>query len=160
MSTLLDKVDKDLEAIALEVVTLEVGDIRAMGNIINRLSSLEKRSKELADPSFEDLVGALKGYLEKLVLGEADDLKPLEEGLDCLQSIMRALTNQRDFGGDISSVLRQLTAGKAETDATQGASGVRRGDEVVADASGGDRPAQELGEGERQIPGGFVVESP
>ncbi|MCK5192776.1 MAG: Hpt domain-containing protein, partial [Desulfobulbaceae bacterium] len=51
---------------------------------------------------------AVKGYLERLILGEAEDTTPLEEGISCLQSIYRSLSRGKGFKQDVSFLLRKL----------------------------------------------------
>ena len=108
MSGHLENVGKSLEAMALEVVTLEKGDIPAMGKIMNNVCNLEENPDDLGEPAFQELTSALKGYLERLILEEVEDLSPLEEGIVCLQSIHRCMSNQKDFRGDLSSVMKSL----------------------------------------------------
>ena len=87
----IEELGNSLEVIALEVVTLENGDIPAMGKIINVLEELEEKSGNLEEKRFVDLVRATKGYLERLILLEVKELKPLETGITTLQSFHRSL---------------------------------------------------------------------
>ena len=108
MSDLLDEIKNKVEKIALDVVTLEENDIPSMGNILNCLCDLEESSQEIRYPSLMDLITSLKGYLEKVILREADDLKPIEDGINCLQSVFRCMDNKKEFKEDISDVLNKL----------------------------------------------------
>jgi hypothetical protein len=113
MSESSEKINKDIEAIALEIVTFEGGDIPAMGRIMNCLCNLEENSREISHTAFFNLVLSLKGYLEKLMLSETDDIEPFEEGIIRLQSIYRSLSNQESFEGDTSSILEKLGSRKS-----------------------------------------------
>ena len=108
MSDLTEELKDKLEAIALEVVTMEATDIPAMGNILNCLGELEENSQGIGAPAFLNVTRAAKVYLEKVILREQDDLGPLGEGIDCLQSICRHMVNQEEFKGDTSAILNKL----------------------------------------------------
>jgi len=108
MSELTGELKRQLEAIALEVVTMEATDIPAMGNILNGLSELEGDSQAVSQPAFLDVTRALKGYLERLILRETEDLEPLEKGIDYLQSICRQMCNRGAFDGETSEILNRL----------------------------------------------------
>ena len=110
MSDLIERMGKDLERVALEVVTLECGDIPAMGKMMNCLCRLEEDCRETDQPAFQDLTLALKGYLERLILAETDDPKPMEEGIDRLQAVYRSISNQETFKGEIIPSLVRFTA--------------------------------------------------
>ena len=56
MFELLEEINKDLEAIALEVVMLDVHDIPALGKMINRLDKMEEDSSRVGQPAFTELV--------------------------------------------------------------------------------------------------------
>ncbi|MBN2126374.1 MAG: chemotaxis protein CheA [Deltaproteobacteria bacterium] len=158
MSDMMEILNRDLEAVALDAVTLEAGDIPAMGNLMNSLCSLEEKSREIDQPVFPDLVVALKGYLERLILADTEDLTPFEEGIDCLQRVYRSMANQEEFKGDVSPVLERLGAAGP-------GSGGGNGDGEVKDSKGGKPDPEKAGlpatlsEEDRQILGDFVIES-
>ena len=106
-----------VEEIALELVSLDSEDIPALGNVLNRISSLEEQlTNNINHPSFLDLVRGLKGYIEKIILRETDNLKPLGDGISCIQSICNCLDNEQKFEDDISSVLEALGIETPEKD--------------------------------------------
>ena len=161
MSDLIEEIKKKVEGIALEVVTLDGTDIPAMGNIMNCLCDLEESSQELGQTAFSDLTQALKGYLEKVILREADDLKPLDEGIDCLQSICRCVDNQEEFTGDTFDLLNKLGfedkgTGSEKKKKEEGPEPVEAG--IEGDASA-EPPVEELTDDDREILGDFVIES-
>jgi hypothetical protein len=158
MSESTEKINRDLEAIALEIVTFEGGDIPAMNKIMNCLCNLEKNSREISHTAFFDLVLSLKGYLEKLVLSEKDDIEPLEEGIICLQSMYRSLSNQESFEGDTSSLLEKLGSRKS-VQASDGSPG--DDEEEDAKAEGGEARSQDqaLSEEDGEIMRDFVIDS-
>ena len=80
-----------LEKTALEVVGLEPGDIPAMGKIMNLLESLEEGCSSLKSEQLNKALQEVKAHLEKLIMGEVDDIAPLEEGIASLQQILREL---------------------------------------------------------------------
>lgn len=108
MSDLMDKVKEKIENISLEVVTMEGKDIPAMGKILNLLCDMEKDAEKIGRPDFSDLIAGLKTYLEKIVLGETDNLEPFEQGLDHLSSIHRSIFNHEEYKEDLSDTLNEL----------------------------------------------------
>jgi len=155
MTDVLEKTIKNIESIALEVVMLDVQDIPALGKIVNCLGVLEEDSKEIGQPAFAELIQAIKSYIEKLILGEADDVTPLEEGVDSLQTILRHVSNQEEYGGDISQILDRLEFKKAEPDEAQRvqAVGTKEKEEDIQS------PVEDLSEEDRAITSDFVMES-
>jgi len=159
MTDLIEKINKNLETIALEVVTLDGEDIPALGNILNSLCTLEEDSCKIEQPAFFDLILALKGYLEKVILRETEDLEPLEEGVDCLQSICRCLNNDVIFDEDTSHILDKLGFKKSNSEKNEKKAGckqVEAKDEGEMDAVS---PVEELTEDDREIIGDFVMEA-
>jgi len=114
----IEKLAEDLEAIALEVVTLDPGDVPSMGKIMNALCILEENCRTINHPVAADLVLALKGYVEKILFAETEDLVPLEEGVEAFvdhvvaNDVSRLATGQalysvmcKDEGGIIDDLL-------------------------------------------------------
>jgi len=124
MTDVLEKTNKNIESIALEIVMLDVQDIPALGKIVNYLGVLEEDSKEVDQPAFSELIQAIKGYIEKLILGEAVDAAPLEEGIDSLQTIFRCVINQEEYDKDISQILTRLEFKQTAPDEAQHAQAV------------------------------------
>ncbi|MFC1821103.1 chemotaxis protein CheA [Thermodesulfobacteriota bacterium] len=158
----IERIKKYLEDIALEVVTLESKDVQAMGVIMNCLESLESDSQEsqrFRDSSFIELTGALKRYLEDLILSETDDIGPLEEGVACLQSVSRAIMKNETFKGDISRLLEKLELKSEEV----GEGAVETEVEHPMAAPGGEGGVEsqpsEIGEEDQRILAEFVIES-
>lgn len=155
MSHELEKINEHLDAMALETVTLEEGDIPAMGQIMNAICSLEEVCDGNADPRFTKMLQAVKGYLEKLILGEESDLASLGEGISCLQSIHRSISKGQPLKEDLSAALEKFGC----------LDGVQGGEEEVPTNSAPeeDEPsaqkAEDLTEEDRQILSDFVIES-
>ena len=108
MSDLMNKTKGKIEAISLEVVTMEENDIPVMGKILNLLCDMEKDAKEIGRPDFSNVIAGLKIYLEKAVLGETDNFEPFEQGLDHLSAIHRCICNDETYPDDLSDMLNKL----------------------------------------------------
>lgn len=108
MSDLINNVKEKIEAISLEVVTMEGRDIPVMGKILNILSDMEKDAQKIGRPDFSDLISGLNIYLEKAVLGENDNFELFEQGLEHLISIHRCICNDEEYKEDISDILNDL----------------------------------------------------
>ncbi|PKN24669.1 MAG: chemotaxis protein CheA [Deltaproteobacteria bacterium HGW-Deltaproteobacteria-21] len=148
MTEWLERLEKGVEGIALEIVTLDKGDIPALGNIMNSLCRLEEDGQESGQSVLQELIKALKSYLERLVLAEADDLNPLEEATGMLQSMVRTFRNGEVFQGDLSQLFHQLSyGGEGDRGGGSGAEGAQKSS------------AAAMSEEDRQIISDFVIES-
>jgi len=108
MSDLIDNAKEKIEAISLEVVTMEENDIPAMGKILNLLCDMEKDAEKIGRLDFSNLISGLNIYLEKAVLGEIDNFELFEQGLDHLNAIHRCICNREEYPNDISDLLNEL----------------------------------------------------
>jgi two-component system chemotaxis sensor kinase CheA len=108
MSDLIHNVKEKIEAISLEVVTMEGKDIPVMGKILNLLCDMEKDAEKIGRPDFSDLISGLNIYLEKAVLGERDNFELFEQGLEHLISIHRCICNDEEYKEDLSDILNDL----------------------------------------------------
>ena len=97
-----------IENLSLQVCMLEEGDIPAMGGILNSLAALKEDASDYDCAAFLDVINGLHEYMSKLVLNDAEDTKPLEEGATTLQSIWRDIGNGIEFSADVSGVLKKL----------------------------------------------------
>jgi two-component system, chemotaxis family, sensor kinase CheA len=149
MSEWLERIEKGVEGIALEVVTLDKGDIPAFGNIINSLCKMEEDAEGSGQAHFQELAKAVKGYLERLVLAEADDLAPLEEATGVLQSMIRTLKNGDSYAADLAPILKRLGRG------ADGESGGNGGAETEEEK----KTVASMSDEDRQIISDFVIES-
>ena len=147
---LLDKINKDLEAIALDVVMLDTQDIPALGKMMNRLDEMQTDAVRIDQPLFTELIQAVKGYIEKVILGETDDVSPLEAGVDALQGIFRHTKNHGKFDGDISQALKNLGFEPHGMKVNPGQAEIEPAPEPVE---------EDLSEEDRQILSSFVLES-
>lgn len=152
MVELLEEIGKDLEGMALEVVTLECGDIPALGSIMNCMCRLEEKAAKADAPVLLEVTRPIKAYVEKLILGEANETGPLEHGTDFLQSVFRSLTNGEAVKGDISITLKSLGVDPSpNSPPDEGRAGKEKEEQAVA-------PQSTLTEEDEQILGDFVIE--
>ena len=150
----IEKINGHLETLALRVVTLEEGDIPGMGQILNTICSLETDCEGMDESVFLSVVQAVKGYLERLILGEAGGTTPLEEGIICLQSIYRSLSRDEEFQQDVSSILEKL--GKEDINIESYEARPEEGPAVAKESPGLDK---KLTDEDVQIFREFVTES-
>jgi two-component system chemotaxis sensor kinase CheA len=154
MDNKLEQMNADLERIALRVVTLETGDIPAMGEILNTLTALEATAATLDAGAFQELTRAMRGYLERIILNETSDLAPMETGVTTLQEMWRALSSETAYRGDLNGLLTQLGVASAVTKASEAIE-----PEDIKPAADPASPRGKLTEEDIQILGDFVVES-
>jgi len=108
MEMALKQLKQEIEALALEAVMLDSGDIPGLGSVLKSLDSVENITIEVKDASLIQVVKAMKGYIEMVILGECSDLSPFETGISQLQKICRGLINGKQFEGDLFSLLTSL----------------------------------------------------
>ncbi len=146
---MMEQVKEDLEKLALRVVTLDKGDIPAMGEMLNGLSSLENSAKSIENETVNNIINGLKNYTERLILDQETEISPLETTVTMLQEMCRAIEFGEQYRGDVQAVLKSLGADTDEKDQ----------ESTPADDS--DAPEQPLAltEEDVQILGDFVVES-
>jgi two-component system chemotaxis sensor kinase CheA len=114
MDNLSEKLTQQVDALALNTVMLDSEDIPGLGEILKSLESIEDLAGGLEEPHLASILKAMKGYVEKLILGERSDLTPFTAGISQLQKICRNLMEGREFREDISSLLVSL--GHKESD--------------------------------------------
>jgi len=86
------------------------GVISDLGAMLNIFDELIEASKEEKFNIFHEISIACKGYVEKMTLENIDNIKPIEEGLLLLKSILRHLKKNEIFAFDYSDVLELLEA--------------------------------------------------
>ena len=103
-----EAIGNQIESLALALVTLEDDDIPAMGQMLNQLAEIGELSKETMPEPFADLIKALEGYLETIVLRDAHDLHPFETGIENLQRYFHAICNETESSIDLIAILSDL----------------------------------------------------
>lgn len=116
------EIKKNLDDIALRVVTLEPDDIPALGEILNMLTNLEQQAGEKEMTAFIEVIKGIKAYLEKFIFGEERDTDPINDGITTLQEMCRVYDQGQNYEGDVRGILRRLGISPAEQgDDTSGA---------------------------------------
>jgi two-component system, chemotaxis family, sensor kinase CheA len=179
MSDPINKTKEKIEAISLEVVTIDGADISAMGKILNLLCDMEEDAERIGMPVFTDLISGLKIFLEKEIMGENDDFEPFELGVEHLGSIHRCIRNQKEYKDDISDILDKLGFKCSDSEQEKKCSQQDRpkfesdteDENVPAEESAAEpndkieikedikHPDQDMDEEDREILSGFVMES-
>ncbi len=153
MADVLERIHNQIETIALSLVTMEDEDIPVLGEMLNHLSDIESLSTDLDQPTFLALTRALIAYLERIILRDTADLKPLEAGIEHLQAYCRCLTNTTGYATDLTDIFSALGSTADATPVPPPASGVAK--ELTQFSA----PAPNLSEEDIEIFSGFVVES-
>lgn len=108
MDDLLDKLIKQVESLALDIIMLDSQDIPGLGSALKYIETMETLSKEFKEESIASLVKAMKAYVEKVILGEKTELSPVEKAVTKLQEICRDIANGRQPQKNISPILSEL----------------------------------------------------
>ncbi len=150
----MEQAKSDIEKLALRVVTLDPGDIPAMGEVLNTLSSLEKHAEAIGNASFMDIIKSLKDYAEKLILDQESDIVPVEDAVTMLQEMSRAIEIGDEYKGDSKGLLARL-GHEAANEAVSETSPAESASEKPAETA----PPMDLTEEDVQILTDFVAES-
>lgn len=151
MNTALKKLIAQIDSLALNTVMLDPGDIPGLGNVLKSLESIEDLLKKVKEESLTSIIGAMKGYIEKVILGEKSDLAPFEAGISQLQEICRHLKDGKEFDRDISSILASLVYEEIEPSAVPPSPGRDAGMQAEGGSRGSEVP--DSGEEEKATPG-------
>jgi two-component system chemotaxis sensor kinase CheA len=156
----MDTIKQNLEAIALEVVTLDVNDIPSMGEILKYIGGIETDAQAAKEPLFQELLQATKSYVENLIIKEKEDVAPLEDAVDVLQTVYHHILNNKEYKGDSSSVMEKLGCKKSEEKLKKKSPKKKVKSKVDADNDEEKTSnAEPLTEEDREILAGFVMES-
>lgn len=108
MKNSLRKLVMQIDSLALEAIMLDPEDIPGLGKVLRSLESIEGSLGEAKGLSMISIVRAMRGYIEKVILGEKSDLSPIETGISQLQEIVGCLIDGKEFDKDISPLLISL----------------------------------------------------
>ncbi|MCU0593924.1 MAG: Hpt domain-containing protein, partial [Desulfobacterota bacterium] len=119
MKKSLKAMTEHINSLALKTVVLDADDIAGLGDVLRILDAVEEYTAPHGEP-FIALVRAMKGYLERVILGEEKDLSPFEEGISLLQEGCRDLGRNKRKGIDVQPLLSRL--GETEVGGNPGSS--------------------------------------
>lgn len=108
MDTEIIDIKEKLDTISRLSITLEPEDIPTLGDILNIFVELERVPEEENYSVFKNMATGLKGYVEKIILADVEDLGPYKEGVQVLRGIWSAVSSGNDFSFDISEVMDAL----------------------------------------------------
>ena len=162
MNNSLQKLTQLIDSLALDTVMLDPEDIPGLGEALKSLESMEVLIRDVKEESLISIIGAMKGYIEKLILREKSDLSPFESGISQLQEICRDLINGKAFSKDISSLL--ITLGYRVQGSGFKVQGLEESETVdAADESSQSEGEKEtpviIGDEDKEIINDFVIES-
>lgn len=159
----MEQVKADIEKLALRVVTLDPGDIPAMGEVLNTLSSLGKSAENVSNETFAEIIKALKDYAERLILDQESDIGPVEDAVTMLQEMTRAIDLGDEYKGNSKALLKRLGYELTRDEAASEASSDQSNSEITS-AGAAEKPVEsapqrDLTEEDVQILSDFVAES-
>jgi len=110
----LNNLIQQIDALALKAVMLDAGDIPGFGETLKAVELIEGLSRKINEKSLIRLTEAMKGYIEKLIMGERSELPPLEAAISQLQEICRKLNDGGSFDKNIATLLTALDSEEAD----------------------------------------------
>lgn len=108
MKPIFKKIHQQIEALALETVMLDSGDIPGLGKTAKTVDALLKLSEKAKESVLAAIAEVLKQYVEAVILGERTDLTPFAKGVSELQKICRSLSQGKKYNGDMDGLLADL----------------------------------------------------
>jgi len=164
MRNLLEKLIQQVDSLALDTVMLDPEDVPGLGEALKFLESMEVLIRNVKEESLISIIGAMKGYIEKLILREKSDLSPFESGISQLQEICRDLINGKAFSKDISSLLISLgyMVQGSEVQGLEGSETEDAADETSQSEREKETPEGTpfiIGDEDKEIINDFVIES-
>ena len=108
MKKSIEKLNSQINTLALDTVMQDPEDIPGLGEVLKTMESIEDLVKKINEESLSSVISAMKGYIEKLILREQSDIAPFEAGITQLQEICRDLVNGKKFDKDVSPILINL----------------------------------------------------
>lgn len=110
-------INEIIENISSQIYLLKLGNIPAMGVILNSLDDLEKNVPENVSADFFTLIQAMRHYLEQLILYKKKNTEPFEKGVPVLYSIWREISTGKKREVDLAVVLENLGGTSNTSDA-------------------------------------------
>jgi len=164
MKNSLEKLIQQIDSLALDTVMLDPEDVPGLGEALKSLESIEVLIRDVKEESLISIIGAMKGYIEKLILREKSDLSPFESGISQLQEIYRDLINGKAFSKDISSLLISLgyMVQGSEVQGLEGSETEDAADETSQSEREKETPEGTpfiIGDEDKEIINDFVIES-
>jgi two-component system, chemotaxis family, sensor kinase CheA len=108
----LDTLKTQLEDLAGHVTIITCDDIDGMGRLLNLMDEMAAAAADLDTPDLVEMIALYKGYAAQVVMGEATDMTPLEDGVGFLRGAVQAMEDNQPLSGDMAAV-RNLFGGEA-----------------------------------------------
>jgi two-component system chemotaxis sensor kinase CheA len=105
---ILEDLAKEIEALALETVMLDPGDITGLGKTIKSVESFRSQLEKSDNQALKSIADGMKLYIEDVVMGEKNNLVPFEKGIAMMQEICRNHAGKNETSRDISGLLAEL----------------------------------------------------
>ncbi len=151
---------EQIDALALNTVMLDPGDIPALGEVLKSLEAMEGLLGRAENDALCGLVRGMKGFIERVILGETSDLTPFEEAVSRLQEVSRRIASGKEMREDFTPLLERLSGLPVPLTAAGGPGdrGDKREEKPGADSKAEASPSM-LGEEDIEIISDFVSES-
>ena len=100
-----------IEDLAGQVTILSSDDINGMGRMLNLLDDMKVSASSLGASQLGEVLDAFKEYVGQVVLGEIQEMLPLEEGLEFIRMAQHCFETGEPLSFEMETVFRLL--GKA-----------------------------------------------
>lgn len=171
MTTTLEKLNREIETLALQTVILDAEDVPGLGKTVKSIESIMELSEILKEQALISISKPMKEYVEAVILKEKTDLGPFERGVSLMQKIVGDIAKGKRSEGNIAELIADLghqvqdrfeSAGNKdiETDKEKEAGGSQMSEDRKDNAySTGSFASKKISKEDREIISDFVVES-
>ncbi len=105
-----------IEDLAGQVTIVSPDDINGMGRMLNLLDDMKVSASSLGATLLGEILDAFKGYVGQLVLGETQEMLPLEEGLEFIRMARHCFETGDPLSFEMGTVYRLLGGGSPPED--------------------------------------------
>lgn len=110
---MIKELKNQIEDLAGQVTILSSDDIIGMGHMLNLLDDMNISASSLGATQLSEIIEVYKNYVGQLILGECQELHPLEEGLRFIREEQHRFENNEPPGFEMSAV-HQLCGSAAD----------------------------------------------
>ena len=153
----MEMLKNQIEDLAGQVTIIGSDDINGMGRMLNLLDEMKVSASSLEATLLCEILDAFKRYVGQVVLGETQEMQPLEDGLEFIRKGYHCFETGESLDFDMMAVYGVLGA---SSEADPSLSPAEDGDEIsaVAEAESNGEDS-EISEDDLEILSDFVSES-
>ncbi len=108
MDMTIKELKNQMEDLAGQVTIISSDDVNGMGRMLNLLDDMNVSASALGATQLGEIIDACKRYVGRLVLGETQEMEPLEGGVEFIQRELYCFEHQEDPDFEMVEVYRMF----------------------------------------------------